>query len=241
MENNKVVCNFCGEKLNDGSKFCPKCGAQIDGESSTIRIAIEQEKSVSVESLIAYTCGGTAITMIISAFLNLFKMDFGYEYISVVDTSFSPFEFSKTIRRMIKLLEVGENNEDKLLFLSGIFFFYCIAFALAAILLVLCLKMLTNTKGKIRKKYYKDVKSSLLFSIGGNVGVWLILQFANQVIEDEIDMYLFKGTTSFFVTLVIGIIGVVLASNGIRKCNDDTEKGTVETFVENIKNLKKES
>lgn len=238
-----MYCDKCGNKISEGEKFCSKCGTQVKENEESNTVVQVSRNNDNTESATAFFCIGSVLTMLISGFLKLYKIDF-YKY----ELTFTPFDFSKNIRKLVDLCEYNQGyEEDKSLkFLIGLSVFYYIMFALAAILAISCLLKINNTKGKIGVSYYKDVKSSILFMLCGNCGIIFLLKMINSALEEEVSNYwaeklevsIFGGTSIFYITMIIGIAGFVLATSGIKKCKNDMEQGTVEKYVAKLKELK---
>lgn len=240
-----MYCDKCGNKISEGEKFCSKCGAQLIKNNEVGKEAQLLKNGNSTESATAFFCIGSVLTMLISGFLKLYKIDCLDDYNFHFDYSFTPFEFSKFLQKLTNLLNF-EDEPKATLFFVGISYFYYVMFALASILAIVCLKNINDTNGKIGIKYYKDIKSSLLFSLCGNIGLLFLLKIVNMALKEELTKYqlsqleisVFGGTATFFITMIIGIAGFVLATSGIKKCKNDIEQGTVEKYVAKLKELK---
>jgi len=133
-----IYCSKCGEKLPDGSKFCPKCGTavklEVTSESSFV-VRFEKDPRLQehwIRRAVAYVIDSiivgiaTAIILAIalfpifianpSSFFNLFSFPFAMGLLYILYFSIAETMYGATIGKSLLGLKVVTKTDGKLSF-----------------------------------------------------------------------------------------------------------------------------
>jgi len=133
----KIFCSKCGEKLPEGTKFCPKCGTAVKLEATVETVVERFEKDPHLQEhwikrAVAYVIDsiivGIATTIILAiimlplfianpaAFLNIFSFPFAMGLLYILYFSIAETMYGATLGKRLLGLKVVTKTGGKLSF-----------------------------------------------------------------------------------------------------------------------------
>jgi uncharacterized RDD family membrane protein YckC len=133
----KIYCSKCGEKLPEGTKFCPKCGTpvKLEAKAKTVVESFEKDPHLQdhwIKRAIAYIIDsiivGVATTILLAialfpvfignpfAFFNIFSFPFAMGLLYILYFSIAETMYGATIGKRLLGLTVVTKTDGKLSF-----------------------------------------------------------------------------------------------------------------------------